>query len=193
MRTFALLTFVVSSLLISSPSFAADREFMRQWDRVQKLRPATIPTSGAIASRDEPGIPMRLDGRLLTNGGRAAVRDAVVFAWQTDATGVYDRPGTPVHSWRLYGWAKTDARGTFTFTTIRPAAYPSGSEPAHVHFTVERRDGRRYFVPSLMFEDDPLVTPATRANRNAIVAPVKRTTHGESVGFILNLEEDERF
>lgn len=192
-RVLPIFLFAAAVVIVALPSGAQDREFMRQWERVQSLRPPQVGSHGTIAPKDEPGAPMRLEGRLLTNNGRAAIRDAIVFAWQTDAEGRYDRPGTPLHSWRLYGWAKTDAAGRFTFTTIRPASYPSRTEPAHVHFSVERRDGRRYFVPSLMFEGDPLITPSTRANRNVVVAPVERTTGGERVAFILELKEDTRF
>lgn len=180
-------------LAVAVPLAAIDRDVLREWTQLQESRPEPIASLGRIASASEPGIPLRLDGRVLTNGGRAAVRDAIVFAWQTDAAGLYDHAGAPPHSWRLHGWAKTDATGRFSFLTIRPVPYPSGREPAHVHFTVERGNGSRYMVDSLMFDDDPLLTPGIRAAEDAVIAHVRQSDEGQSVGFILNLEEAQRF
>ncbi len=172
---------------------AVDREFLRSWEAHQRERPRTVASSSSITPPGEPGTPLRIDGRVLTDDGQAAVRDAIVFAWQTDAEGVYDRPGRGPHSWRLRGWAKTDARGQFRFDTIRPAAYPRGREPAHVHFTVERSDGRRYFASDLLFEDDPLVTARIRNRGSAVIAGVKPEGKTSRVEIVLNLDEDRKF
>lgn len=184
---------MIAMLLLPAALAGVDRDFLRQFERLQRERPANLTSGGTVAPPTEPGIPMRLEGRLVTGSGRAAIRDAVVFAWQTDASGLYDRPGSAPHSWRLHGWARTDREGRFSFTTIRPAAYPSRTEPAHVHFTVERSNGSRYFVPSLMFDGDPLLTPSVLAQRDAVVASVERRGGAQYVSFTLQLEEDGRF
>lgn len=186
------LRIVVIALLTVSAA-AVDREFLRSWETHQRERPRTVASSSSIAPPGEPGTPLRIDGRVLTDDGQAAVRDAIVFAWQTDATGVYDRPGTPPHSWRLRGWAKTDAHGRFRFDTIRPAAYPGGTAPAHVHFTVERSDGRRYFTSDLLFDDDPLVTARVRNRGGAVIAEVNATKERSHVEIGLLLDEAKRF
>jgi protocatechuate 3,4-dioxygenase beta subunit len=43
----------------------------------------------------------------------------IVFAYQTDHTGVYNRRGAD--GWRLHGGARTDAEGRFELHTIRAA------------------------------------------------------------------------
>lgn len=172
---------------------AVDRDFLEAWERAQKAMPDRVTSTGVIVPRGEPGTPLRIDGQVLTNDGTALVRDAVVFAWQTDAQGVYDRPGTGLHSWRLRGWAKTDEGGRFRFKTIRPAAYPGGREPAHVHFTVQRSDGRRYFASDLMFDDDPLITSSIRQRRGEGIAKVESAAGAQSVTIRLELEEANRF
>ncbi len=184
----------IAVLALLTVSLAAvDREFLRSWEAHQRERPRTVASSSSIAPPGEPGAPLRIDGRVLTENGQAAVRDAIVFAWQTDAEGVYDRPGRGPHSWRLRGWAKTDARGNFRFDTIRPAAYPGGREPAHVHFTVERSDGRRYFTSDLLFDDDPLVTARVRNRGGAVIAAVAAKGEISRVEIALNLDEDRKF
>ncbi|HEX7831764.1 MAG TPA: hypothetical protein VF787_19065 [Thermoanaerobaculia bacterium] len=142
----------VALALIALPLFAVDYEYVAAWEAAQKRQPAHPPHTARIAPVNEPGTPLTIRGRVADAAGHA-IRDAVVFAYHTDATGVYDRPGTPAHSWRLYGWATTDARGTFVFETIRPAPYPNRNVPAHVHFTVVRSNGQRYFANDLEFEE----------------------------------------
>jgi protocatechuate 3,4-dioxygenase beta subunit len=180
----ALFLFLVS--LISSSIAAMDTEFLRAWEAAQKERPARIQSIGTIADPSERGVPLTIRGEVLNPAG-AAAPGAVVFAWQTDAKGAYDRRGAPAHSWRLRGWVRTDARGAFTFHTIRPAAYPNGREPAHVHFTVETADGRRYFVDDLHFADDPL--PKGEAEAAAVTTRNGR----QHVAITLHIVETNRF
>ena len=45
----------------------------------------------------------------------------IVYAYQTDATGIYPR-GSTRHG-RLRGWVRTDEAGRYRFDTIRPGAY----------------------------------------------------------------------
>src|SRR6202008_727886 len=80
----------------------------------------------------------------------------------TDKDGHYDRPGAGPHSWRLKGWARTDADGRFEFTTIRPGAYPNRQVAEHIHVNFFLENGRRYW-DGLEFDDDPLVTDRSRA------------------------------
>jgi protocatechuate 3,4-dioxygenase beta subunit len=173
-------------LLLALPLAAIDREFLRAWESAQRSRPATVTTTGRIAPPSDPGVPLTIHGRVVTSAG-APVVNGIVFAWQTDASGQYDRRGTPAHSWRLRGWARTDDRGTFTFHTIRPAAYPDHREPAHVHFSLELTDGRRYFTRDLNFADDPLVKRSTDA-----VAVTTRQGR-QHVSIVLSLDPANRF
>lgn len=173
---------------LALPAVAVDREWLRAWEAAQAAKPARLAASSRIASVSEPGTPLSIEGRVLANG--RPVANALVFAWQTDANGVYDRPGRPAHSWRLRGWARTDERGAFSFQTIRPASYPRSRIEAHVHFTVETTDGRRYFADDLNFADDPFVI-GTRHERTA--ARVVQRDGRQHVRHELKLDESNRF
>ncbi len=80
---------------------------------------------------------------------------AVVFAYQTDRTGIYDKPENGPHSWRLRGWVKSGPDGRFTFETIRPGSYPNSNNPPHVHFTAFLASGERYHAGELQLSMTP--------------------------------------
>jgi protocatechuate 3,4-dioxygenase beta subunit len=115
------------------------------WEAAQKDRPSVIASSSRIAPVGEPGTPLVVHGRT-----EPPAPGAIIFAYHTDNTGVYGRNG-----WRLRGWARTNEKGEFEFTTIRPAPYPGRNIPAHIHFTIER--------PNRQMRSDELeFTEATR-------------------------------
>lgn len=55
---------------------------------------------------------------------------------------------------RLHGALRTDSKGQYQYETIRPGSYDNG--PAHVHYVV-KATGYEPLLPSLQFEDDPIV------------------------------------
>jgi protocatechuate 3,4-dioxygenase beta subunit len=78
-------------------------------------------------------------GRVLNTSG-APIPGAALEIWQCDATGIYRHPAD-THWFRERdarfqgrGRATADARGAYSFRTIRPVAYP-GRTP-HIHFAV---------------------------------------------------------
>jgi protocatechuate 3,4-dioxygenase beta subunit len=141
---------------------AQDREFIAALERAQSGRPATLTSKARIAPASEPGTPMIVRGRAFAEDGKTALPSAVVFAYHTDKDGLYDRQGAAAHSWRLKGWARTDADGRFEFATIRPGAYPRRNTAEHIHLNIFLEDGRRY-ASGVEFDDDPLVTARSRA------------------------------
>lgn len=147
-----------------------------------------LPSSPASVSRlappGEPGTPLTLTGRVLDAGGtpRAGV---VVYAYQTNATGIYPRPATSAGAaadrhGALRGWALSGPDGRYTFETVRPGAYPSRDTPEHIHMHVIERGCATYYLDDVMFTDDPLLTPAARARfsngrgGSGVVTPVLR-------------------
>jgi protocatechuate 3,4-dioxygenase beta subunit len=158
-------TAVLAASLVAAgaaTALAVDARFVRMWEAAQRERPARLASAARIAPPGEPGQSQVVRGRVLqADGGRPAA-GVVVFAYQTDDSGVYAKPGLEGRPWRLKGWARTDAQGRFEFTTIRPAPYPAGGVPAHIHVTlIADCCGRQFY--DLMFDDDPLATPAYRA------------------------------
>lgn len=121
--------------------------------------PAQIEASARIAPAGEPGVPLVLTGTARTAGGMPAP-DIIVYAYHTDAHGVYPKADT--RHGRLRGWVRTDADGRYRFDTIRPGAYPGRSVPEHIHMHVIEPGRGTYYIDDVTFDDDPLLTPAHR-------------------------------
>lgn len=151
-RTHLVTAFV--TLLITAPFAAQDVQYIRAVERAQEQRPATLTSTARIAPPTEPGTPLVVRGQLLNLDGSPAA-NAVVFAYHTDREGLYDRREKGPHSWRLRGWARTDADGRFTFETIRPGSYPNSNNPPHVHFTAFLPNGDRYHAGELQLSMAP--------------------------------------
>jgi protocatechuate 3,4-dioxygenase beta subunit len=178
-------------------TFAQDREFQRALEAAQRDRPSTIDRTARIAPPDEPGDPMVIHGRVVAPDGRTPMANSVVFAYHTDHTGIYAPAGSPAHTWRLRGWARTGDDGRFEFQTIRPGAYPSRNQAAHVHFTVFTSDGS-FHGGALEFDDDPLVGADDRRRENATgefgtIRTVRREGPVQHVDFNIRLNPRQRF
>jgi protocatechuate 3,4-dioxygenase beta subunit len=170
-------------------TFSQDREFVRALEAAQRERPTALSSSGRIAPASEPGDPLVVHGRAVAEDGKAPVAAAVVFAYQTDREGHYNRPGAGAHSWRLKGWVQAAADGRFEFATIRPGAYPQNKIPQHIHLQIFLPDGRRYWADELRFADDPLLPAAEREEACKV-----RTDRGvQHVDFTFRLNPRNRF
>jgi protocatechuate 3,4-dioxygenase beta subunit len=128
--------------------------------------PAEVPAIARIASHDEPGQPLRIEGLVTDRAGRPAV-GIIVYAYHTNAQGVYPTDdrfiGQAAHRHgRLRGWARTTLDGRYQFDTIRPAGYPGTDLPAHVHLHILEVGRCTYYIDDIMFTDDPRLTDAQR-------------------------------
>lgn len=166
------------------------------WEKAQRERPQTLRNVARIAPAGEPGVAMRILGRIYQSDGRTPAPDIVVFAYQTDREGVYNRPGAD--GWRLRGWAKSDAQGRFEFHTIRPGSYPGSRNPAHVHLTIEGPRLPRRWTTELQFLDDPFI--GERQKRESVAAgtfggvrPVTTKGGTQHVELNLRIAEEGRF
>lgn len=101
-----------------------------------------------------------------------------IYVYQTDAAGIYN-PANPRDSDhpRLNGHLRTDARGRFSYTTVRPGSYPGTRNPGHIHYHVNA-PGFAERVFEIVFEGDSLIPEQWRrdaANPLAAVAIVRLT------------------
>jgi protocatechuate 3,4-dioxygenase beta subunit len=128
-------------------------------------------------------------GRAVAEDGKTPIPRAVIFAYQTDREGLYNRPGTPAHAWRLKGWVQTAADGTFEFTTIRPGAYPQNKIPQHIHLQIFLADGRRFWADELRFADDPLLPAHERGD----ACKVRSDGGMQHVDFTFRLDSRNKF
>lgn len=143
-------------------------------DEVFNGMPANIAATSRIAPVGEPGEPMRIEGTVRDASGRA-VAGVIVYAYQTDARGLYPRREGTRHG-ALRAWARSDASGRFRFDSIRPASYPGTTILQHVHVHVIEPGCCTYYVDDVLFDDDPHLDSAERARQpgrggNGIAVP----------------------
>ncbi len=123
---------------------------------------------------------LKITGTVFQKNGLPA-NDVIIYIYQTNRKGIYETRGDE-RGWArrhgfIRGWVKTGKEGKYTFYTFRPAAYPDGREPEHIHITVKEPDKNEYYLDEYVFEDDPLLTTSEReslSNRggSGIVKPV---------------------
>lgn len=126
--------------------------------------PANAPGRAVITPESEPGTRLTVSGRVLGADERP-LAGASIYVYQTDAEGKYIPGGTGSAGSdrpRLFGYLRSDARGEYSFSTIRPGSYPNSRNPGHIHFEVVA-DGHQPRIYEIVFEGDPLIPDAFRA------------------------------
>lgn len=128
--------------------------------------PAELSWRARIAPPDEPGERLVLEGTVYLADGETPAPGVVIYAYHTDAEGIYSKRGDETGNGRRHGrlraWVRTGEDGRYRFDTIRPASYPDSSEPQHVHMTVLPPGGEEWWIDSVQFTDDPLLTERER-------------------------------
>lgn len=122
--------------------------------------PDELTWNTTIAGGDEPGERLILHGVVYRPDGRTPAADVVLYAYHTNAEGIYERTGDETGNGRRHGdlrsWLRTDDRGRYEIRTIRPGNYPGRDAAAHIHMTVQEPDGTpEYWLPTFWFADDP--------------------------------------
>ena len=120
--------------------------------------PKDLSSIMTIAPADEPGSRMIIRGRVLNADTKAPYAGALLYAYHTDNTGHYatSDTGSNILRWhgRLHGWCRTDAEGRYEIHSIRPAGYPNGKAPQHIHAAVQLSNGAAYWINEFVFADD---------------------------------------
>ena len=115
-------------------------------------------------STNEP--KMIIQGTVYQPDGKTPAAGVIIYAYHTNQEGIYptkgDEKGWARRHGYIRGWAKTDAHGKYAFYTFKPGSYPSRTDPAHVHLTVKEPDKNEYYIDSIHFDDDPLLTEKIR-------------------------------
>ncbi len=133
--------------------------------------PAAAPSTGSVAPKGEPGQPLSVSG-IVVGPAEAPISGASLYIYQTDHEG-YDgvKPVSDNRHPRLKLFLRSDARGAWSFDTIKPGSYPNSHVPPHIHFEVAA-PGRARKVFEIVFEGDPFVTPEMRRDPAFSVRPI---------------------
>lgn len=130
------------------------------------------PEWADLARLGATGPRIEITGRI-TDGGAAAVADAMVEVWHADPEGRYD--GT----FQGFGRCATDGEGRFRFTTLKPGAVPGRGntlQAPHVQIAIFARGllthlvTRLYFAGEPLNETDPLLARVPVARRGTLLA-----------------------
>lgn len=138
-------------------------------EATSERNPADLPATRQLAGPDEPGERMILTGRVLAAERGAPASSVVVYAHHTNSRGLY-ADGSSETEWsrrhgRLRGWVRTGPDGVYRFDTIKPAPYPAGDLPAHVHIFIQEPGRPPYYIDDVVFEGETLVDDAYRARQ----------------------------
>lgn len=121
----------------------------------------------------QDGQKLCLSGTIFQPDGRTPAPDVILYYYQTNVAGRYqrrpevDRSMPPNNLGQTHGhirgWVKSDENGRYTIYTVRPGAYPDGSEAEHIHLNIKEPDHiREYYIDDIVFDDDPMLTEAKR-------------------------------
>lgn len=130
--------------------------------------PASIEWETNIAPPGEPGEKLVLSGTIYKSDGKTPAPGVILYVYHTDNKGEYSPAPNQRFARRhghLRGWVKSDANGKYRFTTIRPASYPTGRNPQHIHPLVKEEGKSLYWIDEYLFDDDPFLTAEERSRQ----------------------------
>ena len=133
--------------------------------------PKDLKAAATIPGFDEISPKIKLSGTVYASDQKTPQPGVIIYLYQTDRNGIYNSDKSAT-SWAEKhgphkGWVTTDDQGEYTFYTFRPAAYPNGETPEHIHLTIKENGMIPYYIDSVVFTDDPLLTPSEiRAHEN---------------------------
>lgn len=134
--------------------------------------PSVLNPDMVIAGPDEPGERIAVRGYVYKSDGKTPYPNVLLYAYHTDQRGVYAKKGdeTGIRRWhgRLHGWCRSDERGHYSISTIKPASYPNSRNPAHIHVVVQEPDGSEpYYLNDIVFSGDPYIDERYRAGEKS--------------------------
>jgi catechol 1,2-dioxygenase len=127
--------------------------------------------AGSLLRSSTPGPALFFNGRVLDQNG-APIAGAEVDVWHASPVGLYESQDPEQAEMNLRGKFTTDANGSFSFRTVKPAGYPIPTHgptgallhaqgrhpfrPAHLHFLVYK-PGFKTVTSQVYSSDDPLL------------------------------------
>lgn len=135
--------------------------------------PEDISATDTSPGWTQQGQKILLTGIVYLQDGKTPAPGVIMYYYHTNTEGRYphkpeekrsmppDNPGR-THGY-IRGWVKTDAAGRYFIYTVKPGAYPGGTDPAHVHVNIKEPNATNaYYIDDFLFDDDPLLTKEKR-------------------------------
>lgn len=175
----------VSVMLLSGCDAKAQRDPLPvcEWCGASEA-PATLGNSMVLAAPGEPGTRLIVTGTVYYADKTTPAANVLLYAYQTNAAGVYPNTATQQGNGRrhgsLRGWLRTDSQGRYLLNTIKPGPYPGRPDPMHIHMTVTPPNGDERYIDDIMFNDDPRLNAAMRARNEQRGGPGVVTTRDSS-------------
>lgn len=130
--------------------------------------PTSLSWATTISTSEDPGEPLVVSGTIYKSDGKTPAPGVILYVYHTDQKGKYTPSKAQVNGRRhghLRGWMKSDERGRYEFTTIRPGSYPNSNNPQHIHPIIQEPGSSYYWIDEYLFEDDPLLTDKEKAHQ----------------------------
>lgn len=143
--------------------------------------PADVSSTAMLAPRNEPGERLEIHGTVYEQDGTTPIPGFILYLYQTDASGVYNKKSGNWRDPRLHGWVRTDSQGRYTILTIKPGSYPGGRTPAHIHAVIRLPESAPRWLDSFLFQGDKLLSPQDlkSAADEGKFSNVMKIVHGE--------------
>ena len=122
---------------------------------------ARLNETDTLPDFEDPGPKMEVSGVIYQNDGKTPAKDVVLYIYHTNQQGIYpqkeDAKGWARRHGFIRGWVKTNEKGEYRFYTLRPAAYPGGNNPEHIHAIIKEPDKNEYYIDEFHFADDSIL------------------------------------
>jgi catechol 1,2-dioxygenase len=160
----------------------------------------------SIVRSPTPGSPLLFRGKVVDMDGKP-VPGVEVELWQSSPAGLYENQDPTQAEMNLRGRFTTQADGSFSFRSVKPAGYPvpidgpTGAllaaqkrhnfRPAHLHFLIHK-SGYKTIASQVYDPDDPhLETDSQFGVTRALIGNFARAGDGYQLSFTFVLEPGE--
>jgi len=160
----------------------------------------------SIVRSPTPGPALHFRGSVRDLDGRA-IAGAEVDVWHSSPVGLYENQDATQAEMNLRGRFTTDARGAFSFRSVKPAGYPVPTDgptgallraqerhnfrPAHLHFLIHK-PGFKTIASQVYDPGDPhLETDSQFGVTRALIGNFRKNGEEYSLAFTFTLEPGE--
>ena len=158
------------------PTTAGDKKVGGAFENADFIdigKPGNIHSTDTSAGWAQNGQKLLITGTIYQLNGKTPAPGVLLYYYHTNTAGRYihksgEKQSMPpnglgqTHGY-IRGWVKSDANGRYAIYTVKPGAYPTRDEPAHIHLTIQEPGiQNNYYLDDLVFDEDELLTTAKR-------------------------------